>query len=335
MFEYFYHEILRRTIIGFGTLFNNIIIKKTEQDGSVSSVIKVPLAYGPTQKFLARVEQAPPNLNNPVQVTLPRMSFEFNGLTYDNSRKLTTTQQFITTSVEDNTQIKKAYMPVPYNMSFELSIMTKINDDMLQIIEQILPYFQPAYTLTVDLVESIGEKRDIPIVLEGITMQDDYEGDYTSRRALIYTLKFTAKTYLFGPVISANDNIIRKVSIGYVAGDSRGGTRDLTYQVTPIATKSYSNNVVAFITDDINYTSTEIPVNSVGAIPIGSFITLNDETIKVISKDSQKNILTVERASYNTVQAEHVSGTELLLITEADNNLIEIGDDFGFSGGVF
>ena len=125
------------------------------------------------------------------------MSFEFTGLQYDGTRKVTTTQTFKTQTVGIATAIRKTYMPVPYNMSFELSIFTKLNDDMLQIVEQILPYFQPAYTLSVNLVDTIGEKRDIPIVIENITMQDDYEGNYSTRRSLLYTIRFTAKTYLF------------------------------------------------------------------------------------------------------------------------------------------
>ncbi|NBP58401.1 hypothetical protein EBU71_18085, partial [bacterium] len=175
MFEYFYHEILRSTIVAFGTLFNDISIKHTDDSNNTTSIIKVPLAYGPTQKFLARLEQVP-NLNKPVQISLPRMSFEFTGLTYDPSRKVTSTQSFTAGLASDTTKPRKTYMPVPYNMSFELAIYTKLNDDMLQIIEQILPYFQPAYSLSVDLVQTIGEKRDIPVVFEGITMQDDYEG---------------------------------------------------------------------------------------------------------------------------------------------------------------
>lgn len=158
MFEYFYHEILRNTIIGFGTLFNDISIKHVNNSDDVVSVIKVPIAYGPTQKFLARLEQVP-DLNKPVQISLPRMSFEFVGLTYDSTRKVTTTQTFTTSLVEDGKQIRKTYMPVPYNMQFELAIYTKLNDDMLQIVEQILPYFQPAYTLSINLVKSIGEKE--------------------------------------------------------------------------------------------------------------------------------------------------------------------------------
>ena len=117
MFEYFYHEILRRTVISFGSLFNEISIKHKNNSNETVSVIKVPLAYGPTQKFLARLNQSP-NLNKPVQITLPRMSFEFTGLTYDATRKSTTTQYFTTKSAEDGTETKKAYLPVPYNMQF-------------------------------------------------------------------------------------------------------------------------------------------------------------------------------------------------------------------------
>ena len=159
MFEYFYNEILRKTIIGFGTLFNGLSVK---QDGSV---VKVPLAYGPTQKFLARLEQSP-NLSQATAISLPRMSFEFTGLTYDSSRKVTTTQTIAVKNPDDGTDIKKVFMPVPYNMQFELAIMCKLNDDALQITEQILPYFQPAYNVTVTLVDNIKEKRDVPIILK-------------------------------------------------------------------------------------------------------------------------------------------------------------------------
>ena len=209
MFEYFYNEVLRRTIISFGTLFNNITIKHEDSSDNVVSVVKIPLAYGPTQKFLARINQSP-DLNKPFAITLPRMSFEFTGLTYDPSRKVSTVQNFTVKDPDDGSIVKKQYMPVPYNMQFELSIMSKLNDDALQIIEQILPYFQPAYNLTVELVESIQEKKDIPVVLENITMQDDYEGDFTSRRVLLYTLRFTAKTYLFGPATTATKDIIKR-----------------------------------------------------------------------------------------------------------------------------
>ena len=294
--------------------------------------MQVPLAYSSTQKFLARLEQSP-DLNKPVQISLPRMSFEFIGLYYDSQRKVTTTQFFVTKD-KGNNELKKAYMPVPYNMDFELSIFTKTNDDMLQIVEQILPYFQPHFTLTVDLVSNIGEKRDVPIILNSISMDDSYEGNFDTRRSLIYTLKFTAKTYLFGPISNENisKDIIKSVSIGFVSGDSTSTPRrELSYSVTPVATKSYSNNIVAILSDNVKISSTTIQVSDASNIPISSHITISEETLFVKSKT--QNSLQVERGRYGTQILDHVSGTDIMLITEEDNALIQPGDDFGFSGG--
>ncbi len=329
MFEYFYHEILRKTIIGFGTLFNNIEVRSKDNSGDTFSIVKVPLAYGPSQKFLARLEQQP-DLNNPFQITLPRMSFEFVGLSYDTSRKLNQTQTFLAKSSSDS-EIKKVYMPVPYNMDFELNIMTKINDDMLQIVEQILPYFQPAFTITVNLLDTLGENKDIPIVLNSITMNDDYEGNFQTRRSLIYTLRFTAKTFLFGPASSGvGKDIIKKVSVGYISGDSKSTSRDLTYSVEPIATKNYTGQVTTILRSDVLTTDSSIVVNDSSNISIGDKFTINLETLKALKIDG--DTILVERGTYGTSITNHVSGSELKLITSQDNDLIQLGDDFGFSG---
>jgi len=295
MFEYFYNEILRRTVIAFGSLFNNINIKHLNTSDQVVSVIKVPLAYGPTQKFLARINQSP-DLNKSVAMTLPRMSFEFTGLTYDSSRKVTTTQTFTAKDPTDGTETKKAYMPVPYNMSIEL-------------------------------VESIKEKRDIPIVLENITMQDDYEGDFSTRRVILYTLRFTAKTYLFGPVSSATKDIIKKVSVGYLTD---GTTREVVYSSEPRAIKNYTGIVVANLTSDITTTDTLIAVNDASSISVNTYLDLEGEEVYVKLKSG--NILTVERGRDNTTITSHLSGSEVKSITATDDTLIESGDDFGFSG---
>ena len=338
MFEYYYHEILRRTIISFGTLFNGIEIKHDDSDGDVSSVIKVPLAYGPTQKFLARLQQSP-DLNKATQVSLPRMSFEFVGLQYDGSRKVTTTQTFKSETVGVATAIRKTYMPVPYNMSFELSVFTKLNDDMLQIVEQILPYFQPAYNLSVDLVSTIGEKRDIPVIIENITMEDDYEGDFTTRRSLIYTFRFTAKTYLFGPVGSRADgdkDLIKKATIGYIAGGyTKTPSRDVTYSVVPRATKAYDSNVTTNLSVDIGLDSTMIEVNDSSAIAANTYVIIDNESMYVDKKDAtDTNKLFVNRGADGTTPTAHVAGAGVNLVTTATNALIEVGDDFGFDGSL-
>lgn len=332
MFEYFYNEILRKTVIAFGSLFNGIEIRHANASDNIVSVIKVPLAYGPTQKFLARLEQSP-DLSQKTQITLPRMSFEFTGLTYDATRKVTTTQTFTVKDPTDGTETKKVFMPVPYNMQFELSIMSKLNDDCLQIVEQILPYFQPAYSLTVELLDNINEKRDIPIVLENITMQDDYEGNFTTRRVLIYTLRFTAKTYLFGPISSATKDIIKKASIGYISGGtSSTPKREVVYTSEPRAIKNYTGIVVANITKDIGTSDTLIPVNNANQITANTYIEIDGEEIYIKSKSG--NVLTVERGRDGTNIISHISGAEVKSITTADNLLIEDGDDFGFSGSI-
>ena len=333
MFEYFYNEILRKTIISFGTLFNGLTIK---QEGST---VKVPLAYGPTQKFLARLEQAP-NLSQATAISLPRMSFEFTGLTYDSSRKVTTTQTIAVKNPDDGTDIKKVFMPVPYNMQFELAIMCKLNDDALQIVEQILPYFQPSYNLTVNLVGSIKEKRDIPIVLENITMQDDYEGDFESRRVLMYTLRFTAKTYLFGPVTDASKDIITKSTVNYLTGtDTSNAQRNLTYSVVPRAIQNYDGTVLTNLAADITKTQTVIELNDVTNITASSgstsvYLDIGGEEVYVKSKDSDTNKITVKRGQDGTTKLAHIGGTEVKSITSADNVLVEEGDDFGFSGTI-
>ena len=326
MFEYFYNEILRKTIIGFGTLFNDLTIKQE------NSVVKVPLAYGPVQKFLARLEQAP-NLSQAVQISLPRISFEFIGLTYDPVRKVSTTQQITVKDPSGGTDIKKVYTPVPYNMQFELNIMCKLNDDALQIVEQILPYFQPSYNLTVNLVSEINEKKDVPIVLENVTFQDDYEGDYTSRRVLMYTLRFTAKTYLFGPVSSATKDIVKSVSVRYLAGGSKSTERDVTYAVKPRALKDYTDDVVTNLAEDITAEAVTVNVDDGTAITVKKYVDIDGEEMYVTKITGNK--LNVKRGQDSTIAKAHVRGTGVKGIdytAREDSDLIEAGDDFGFDG---
>ena len=244
---YFYHEIIRKTVISFGTLFNDIHVRHQDNTGKDISQIKVPISYGPKQKFLARIQQQP-ELNKATQISLPRISFEMNNIQYDPSRKSGIAQTF---KASDSGKLKKVFMPVPYNLGFELNILTKLQDDSLQILEQILPFFQPGFTLTIDLVDEIGEKRDVPMVLENIAFTDDYEGNFETRRALIYTLSFTAKTYMFGPIADSTEGLIRKVQVDYYS-DSNPQTakREQRYTVKAAAKKDYNEDTVIDQYDD-------------------------------------------------------------------------------------
>ena len=260
---HFYNEAIRKTVIGFGTLFNNIEVRKYDlSTGDVIEAEKVPLAYGPKNKFLTRLEQNP-SVDNKVAITVPRLYFEMTGISYDSARKTAPTQKYKTVINTDGSEIKMQYVPIPYNMEFELGIMCKLNDDMLQIIEQILPYFQPSYNLTVDLVKTIGEKRDISVVLDNISFQDDYEGDFSTRRALIYTLQFTAKTYMFGPIADTTDGLIRKVQVDYYADTNREtAKRELRYTTTPKALKDYNDDNTAILREPLTKTETRVSVST-------------------------------------------------------------------------
>lgn len=326
--QYFYHEIIRKTVIGFGTLFNNIEVRTRNPDGSFAQVMKVPLAYGPMSKFLALIEQQS-SYKNRVQITLPRMSFEMIGLQYDPTRKTSVTQTFNATNTGKNANLKKVYMPVPYNVDFVLSIATKQNDDMLQIVEQILPYFQPSLNLTINLIESIGEKKDIPVVLNNISMATDYEGSFDNRNTVIYNLTFTAKTYIFGPISDSTSGLIKKVDVDYYTNVNNTAKREIRYSVTPRATKDYNNDQSTQITEVVSTEEFAITVNDSSLLSTGSYIQIGSELMKI--KEIDENIILVDRAQDGSIAETHQIGDVVNLVDRLDDELIEFGDDFGFN----
>lgn len=327
---YFYHEIIRKTVIGFGTLFNDIHIRHQDRNGADLTDLKVPIAYGPVQKFLARIEQQP-DLNKAVAMSLPRMSFEMNSLQYDSSRKAGVTQTF---KASDGTNLKKVFLPVPYNIGFELNILCKINDDALQIIEQILPFFQPSFNITINLIDSIGEKRDVPIVLDNISFQDDYEGDFSTRRVLIYTLTFTAKTYLFGPIADSTDGLIRKVQVDYYADTANNSRRELRYTATPKALKDYTDDNTSQLSDDITKTTTLIGVNDTSGFATGGRIIIDNEIMYIKEIPNANQLIVIRGYNGSTIES-HLKSTQIDLLTAADDALVDVDDDFGFNESLF
>ena len=227
---YSYHEIIKKTVVGFGTLFNNIELRRVTS--GKTEVMKVPLAYGPRQKFLQRLNQVGLNKTT-TQITLPRISFEIQGFNYDATRKVSPTQ-YIRNTQADGKEFK-SFMPIPYNLNFELAIMAKNQDDGLQILEQILPVFQPSFNITLNLVPTMDEKKDYPVTLVSIDYEDVYEGDYDTRRTLVYTLQFVAKTYLYGPVQDKSGEVIKKAIVDYSTKQelAPNAPREIRYQVTP------------------------------------------------------------------------------------------------------
>ena len=229
--QQFYHETMRNVIVAFGTLFNNIHLVRKNNSGSIIQTMKVPLAYGPRQKFLVRLREDA-DLTKQVAVTLPRLGFEITGLSYDPSRKLNRVQQFKKVKGTTTKQLDVQYMPDPYNVDFELYILSKQSDDALQIVEQILPYFQPDYTVTINDNTDMGIKRDVPVILNSVGYEDDYEGEFTARRAIIYTLGFTSKFYLYCAVTSSK--VIKTVQVDqYTDLPDTAPKREQRYTVTP------------------------------------------------------------------------------------------------------
>ena len=243
-----YHELIRKTIVAFGTLFNDLYIYRRSSTGKINQKMKVPLAYGPKQKFLARIDQDSTRGADNVKttaLTLPRIGFELTGLTYDPGRKLNRIQKFKKVKGADSKSLSNVYMPVPYNVSFTLFTMAKNSEDALQIVEQILPMFQPDYTVSLNVMPQIDIVRDGPIILNDVTYEDSYDAPFTERRVLMYTLSFTAKMYLYGPVTSTS--VIKQVQVDqYTNTNTTTARREQRYVVTPNPTSADADDDFGF-----------------------------------------------------------------------------------------
>ena len=201
---YFYHQTSRKMVVAFGSLFNNIEVRRTDSSDAVTEVIKIPLSYGPKDKMLVRISQDP-SLNPGVALTVPRMGFELTSMTYDGARKLNTMGRNVKAGTTSG--LKKQFNPVPYNWDFSLYVFVKNAEDGTQILEQILPFFTPEFTVTMTLVSGMSEKRDIPLILNSVSSEDTYEGDFATRRSIIWTLSFVMKGFLY-PSVTDNAAVI-------------------------------------------------------------------------------------------------------------------------------
>ena len=247
----FYNQAVRKTVISFGTLFNNIELKKTV-DGQVLETEKVPLAYGPKQKFLYRLQGNPVD-GRKVAITLPRIYFEMTGIDYDPARKTPATQKYKTVipdggSSANAEQVRTQYVPVPYNVSFEVGILAKSQDDGLQILEQILPFFQPSFTMSLKFIPDMNEVRDVAVVLNNVDFEDDWEDDFTTRRSITYSMQFTAKSYIYGPYTKAD--VIRKSKIIETIGDKNVNKRHVELTYTPKAKTDINQDGQITVADD-------------------------------------------------------------------------------------
>ena len=242
----FYNQAVRKTVVSFGTLFNNIELKKTV-DGQVIETEKVPLAYGPKQKFLYRL-QGNPTDGRKVAITLPRIYFEMTGIDYDAARKTPATQKYKTVINDNGNEVRTQYVPVPYNISFEVGILCKSQDDGLQILEQILPFFQPSFSMSLKFIPDMDEVRDVAVVLNSVDFDDDWEDDFSTRRSITYTMQFTAKSYIYGPYTKAD--VIRKSRIIETIGDTDVNKRHVELSYTPKAKTDINQDGQVTAADD-------------------------------------------------------------------------------------
>lgn len=210
--SHYYHGAIRKYIVMFGSMFNDIGIIRYDKQGNRSQAIKVPIAYGPKEKFLARLNQDPA-LSRQVATQLPRMSFEITDMAYAPTRTVNKMQRNTAVGDQDSMRTKSQFAPVPYDISITLSAMFANNEDAVQVVEQILPYFKPEFTHSMKLVPDMEQHYDIPTVLQGMTIEDTYESDFQTRRAIIYSFNFVVKGYIFGPV--SNKGVIKRTIVDF------------------------------------------------------------------------------------------------------------------------
>jgi len=252
MFGYHsYNKNIRNIVVLFGTVFNDISIKRLKADGTVEREFKVPIAYGPAEKFLSK-------LNQGSTITLPRMSFEITDYAYDPVRKLQTTKKFKKVKSGSTTDLNTVYNPVPYDFNITLGIMVKYSDDGTQILEQILPYFTPEFQVTMNEMSTMGIKRDIPIILNSVATEDTYEGDFLTRRALIHTLTFTVKGHIYGR--TGDQGIIREVDVNL--GANMNDIKEVNIDIKPKALTDLNSDEVIDEADNALTT----PANDFGFI---------------------------------------------------------------------
>jgi hypothetical protein len=234
--QVFYHGVIRNTIVAFGSLFSNIKIERKLKEfsaelgnkGDTIQTVDVPIAYAPKEKWIVRVD-SDPTLENQVYTTLPRLSFEITSMQYDPTRKLN--KMNTVSCVSPDGSRKETYSPVPYNIDISLYAIAKTQEDCLQIIEQILPFFSPEYTLSIKIVPELNIVHDVPVILNSISIQDDYDGDFQTRRFVTYTLTFQLKTNLYGPV--GKTGLVKTTNIGISQDPTLSSGQNVTsYQAT-------------------------------------------------------------------------------------------------------
>ena len=226
--QFHYHSAIRKYIIRFGNMFNDIDVVRFTSSGQSQQQLRVPIAYGPREKYLAKL-RSDPDGRREIAMVLPRLSFELTSMNYAPERVLNRTHKQLGIGGGNNT-LRQTWTPVPYDLDMSLYAMFANQEDAVQVVEQILPYFRPEWTNSVKIVPELDTYVDVPTILNGMTIEDTYDGDFDTRRAIIYTFTFRIKGYLFGPV--TNKGIIRRTLVNTFNPSSNTATGNVIIKTT-------------------------------------------------------------------------------------------------------
>ena len=329
----FYNRTIRKVVVAFGTIFNEVYLQRYNLDGTVKKeIFKVPLSYGSKEKYLTRIT-SDPTLTKSIATVVPRMSFELTGLSYDASRKQTTlTRNF---SLDSAGKLNTQFAPIPYDFTFSLSIFVRNTEDGTQILEQILPFFRPDYTVTVDFIPSMDQKYDLPIILNSVSTSIDYEGDMLSTRLIIWDLEFTVKGYIWPAVKQPNGLIGAYSSVSGRYGQANTNIYiDTSNRDAQQVTVDYANGNNYFLTgetirvdraNDNEITGKVIYFsNSNNGILIVGDLTQLLKANDIVIGDYTNATYNVSSVTISPVKA-------VAIVTKSDPETSNVDDEFGFA----
>jgi hypothetical protein len=322
--DHFYNRTIRKVVVAFGTMFNDIHVVRYNKAGTTSyEKFKVPLNYGAKEKYITRIN-SDPTLTKSIATSVPRMSFDMTGMSYDTARKLPSTVRNF--AANTSTTVKTQFVPVPYDFSFSLSIYVRNTEDGTQILEQILPFFTPDFNVTINFIPSMGKKYDMPVILNSVNTTTDYEGDMMSTRLITWDLEFTAKAYIWPPVIAAE--VIRQANTSIFLETSARNAQKVFV--------NYANGVGYFASNEIVRVSDKnifgeviyFSNNAAGAANTATLVVgyLNDYL-------SANDVLVGDRsnATYTITSIDTNPLKSILVVTTPNPNNAEPDDEFGFS----
>jgi hypothetical protein len=321
--RHFYNRTIRKIVVAFGSLFNDLEIIRYSKDGQKQyERIRVPLSYGPKEKYITRLA-SDPTLTKSINVSLPRISFNMEGLQYDSSRKqISTTRNFAKTSTGINSQ----YVPIPYSFDFSLSIYVRNTEDGTQLIEQILPFFTPDFTVTVDLMSGMEQKYDMPITLNSATPEVDYEGDFLSTRMIVWTLNFTIKSFIFPPMQEYSNNmsgLIRTASTNVYINTNMQEAQKVFVDFANGSGVLTTGETIRVLDKPITGTVTYFSNNSTGVLIVENLTDLLDDN-DVIRGDYSNAVYTIDAIDWSPIKA-------FTIITTPDPIDAQPNDDYGFT----